>query len=440
MYFEPVTGANIKFGTAYFLLTGSTTFSFDYRANSASHGIKYAILLYDTTGAIIDSSGCYAGGCMNGASLSTESRTFNRNGWFKVEFRFERTGSGGSNPVLMLDSFRANVTSTASFLLDLDLDCNSSNVRGNNGNLDTFSYNTILVNNGPDTLFNNTASRILISYPISPPLNFDLINTPPNTSLDTATGSPNTAFWVINKIEVGQTLTLELQSYYSSPMIPFITLATSEVNDFIGSEIVDPISGNNFTSCPAMLLPITMLEFTANIEHNKPTLRWTTISEINNMGFEVYSSTDRINWNYLGFVDGIGNSNEYVNYQFIDSDNLLPITFYKLIQVDYDGKTEEFGPVRINIDNHLLASNIIVFPNPSSNGVVKIEFISNTLSNISNTEVNVYSITGQIVHQVSLDFTSTTLQSIDLSHLPKGQYILKLSNNKQVHTVKIILE
>jgi len=141
----------------------------------------------------------------------------------------------------------------------------------------------------------------------------------------------------------------------------------------------------------------------------------------------------------LNFVEGVGNSNEETNYRYSDHSPLSQTRFYKLIQVDFDGKTEEFGPIKINIDNHLIDKNISIFPNPS-NGVVKIEFISHTVSTISNTVVNVFSITGQMVHQTALDFNTTNLQSLDLSHLPKGQYILKLSNNEHVYTAKIVLE
>jgi hypothetical protein len=76
-------------------------------------------------------------------------------------------------------------------------------------------------------------------------------------------------------------------------------------------------------------------------------LRWRTLTESNNFGFNVERSTDRSTWNAIGFAAGHGTSSVANNYSYIDA---TPETersttlFYRLKQLDRDGR-EQFSPV-----------------------------------------------------------------------------------------------
>lgn len=89
-------------------------------------------------------------------------------------------------------------------------------------------------------------------------------------------------------------------------------------------------------------LPIELINFGALKEKNKIKVFWSTSSEINNDYFKLYKSTNAFNFDLIGLVKGKGNSNIINDYSFYDIDLKNELIYYKLIQVDYDGKEEEF--------------------------------------------------------------------------------------------------
>ena len=69
-------------------------------------------------------------------------------------------------------------------------------------------------------------------------------------------------------------------------------------------------------------VPVTWLYFTAEkINSNDVILDWSTASELNNSGFEVYKSFDRgVSFEQIGFVDGQGTTTEVSTCLYVDSD------------------------------------------------------------------------------------------------------------------------
>lgn len=79
-------------------------------------------------------------------------------------------------------------------------------------------------------------------------------------------------------------------------------------------------------------------------------------------------------------------------------------------------------------------SGIIVYPNPTPNGIVSIE----SKENIENSSLVVYNEKGQFVYSVSVPNLSER-RSVDLSHLSAGKYILKFSYGAFVETKSIVI-
>ena len=73
-------------------------------------------------------------------------------------------------------------------------------------------------------------------------------------------------------------------------------------------------------SCSSCItpLPIELLYFTGeyNVNNGFDELKWLTASESNNDRFEIYSSIDGEYWNFVGQVDGAGNSTENISYYY----------------------------------------------------------------------------------------------------------------------------
>ena len=96
-------------------------------------------------------------------------------------------------------------------------------------------------------------------------------------------------------------------------------------------------------------VPVELSAFSATLAGAEIRLNWTTESESGNAGFAVERSTNGASdWRELHFVPGAGDSTARRHYEYADSPGALlrqhPSLFYRLRQVDYDGR-QQYGPV-----------------------------------------------------------------------------------------------
>ena len=114
---------------------------------------------------------------------------------------------------------------------------------------------------------------------------------------------------------------------------------------------------------PAGVLPIELLNFNAECSDQDVELIWSTVSEINNDFFTIERSTDGIEFEEIGTVNGAGNSSNLLTYSFMDDYPLLATTYYRLKQTDFNGKFTYSDIVA----NECGKGNINVYPNPVEN-------------------------------------------------------------------------
>jgi hypothetical protein len=67
-------------------------------------------------------------------------------------------------------------------------------------------------------------------------------------------------------------------------------------------------------------------------------LTWSTSTEVNNKAFEIEKSTDGASYATIGKVKGAVNAAEEQEYRFMDVSAGQGITYYRLKQIDMDGK------------------------------------------------------------------------------------------------------
>ncbi|MCW3116556.1 MAG: hypothetical protein JWM28_638, partial [Chitinophagaceae bacterium] len=84
-----------------------------------------------------------------------------------------------------------------------------------------------------------------------------------------------------------------------------------------------------------------------------------------NKNFEIERSYDGTNFTYIGRVDGAGNSNADIQYKF-DDNNPPVLAYYRLKQIDIDGKFEYSNVVMIKRDN-IKPVFSVAFANPVHN-------------------------------------------------------------------------
>ncbi len=196
----------------------------------------------------------------------------------------------------------------------------------------------------------------------------------------------------------------------------------------------DPTGGSKNVSCPicgtdATSLPVELVQFSANANGNVVTLHWITASEINNNYFEVLKSADNQHFESVGKVNGAGNSNVMRNYSFEDDEPEKGVIYYKLTQVDFDGKTTLSKTVMVETSGK--TTSLKVYPNPVSSGE---EIILETGEGMKRVEI--YDISGSLVK--SLESNDKRIE-INSSGLAEGVYFIKLTLNQTVITKRIVI-
>lgn len=114
-------------------------------------------------------------------------------------------------------------------------------------------------------------------------------------------------------------------------------------------------------------LPVKFGEINAYLSIRLVTIEWETLSEINNDYFLVEKSNDLYTWKAISNVEGKGNSNEPVLYKEFDANPSNGINYYRIQQIDYDGKTT-FSKI-ISVSFSLSSQIVSLFPNPCSSQV-----------------------------------------------------------------------
>lgn len=104
-------------------------------------------------------------------------------------------------------------------------------------------------------------------------------------------------------------------------------------------------------------LPIELIEFDGYNKDNVNNLYWATASEINNDYYIIENSIDGYVWTTIGTMDGAGNSNTGIVYDFEHDTNRDTVNYYRLTQVDFDGQQETFKI--ISIDNRIKEKTLV---------------------------------------------------------------------------------
>jgi len=186
------------------------------------------------------------------------------------------------------------------------------------------------------------------------------------------------------------------------------------------------------------VLPIELSSFNAKYENNIVHVWWETMSEINNDYFTIERSTDGFSFEKVGIVQGAGNSTIQNDYTFDDVNPYSGVSFYRLIQTDYNGKFEVFDPVSVKSKGAIVDFEVLsVAPNPFSDQL-KVQY---SIQEEANLVFELYSLSGSlIVHKdVQTSQGSATFEFDQITDIPSGVYIIKiLSEGAVLYSNKVI--
>lgn len=195
---------------------------------------------------------------------------------------------------------------------------------------------------------------------------------------------------------------------------------------FDGSEIVyvDNLTING------SVLPTIVFNYNLRLENNNSIINWQTSSETNNSHFNIEWSRDGKEFSEIGRVEGHGTTRDVQNYSFIHENPAPGNNYYRLTQVDFDGRKESFPVKSVYFDSKSRDFNII--PTLVAD-MVKVEFDNP----VENGRILIYDMNGQMVKSCILAEGIDVFRT-DISELTPGQYIMKYVDNQQTSSKKFV--
>lgn len=182
-------------------------------------------------------------------------------------------------------------------------------------------------------------------------------------------------------------------------------------------------------------LPVELLYFDGEVlNENNVRLSWATATESNNQKFEIYRAFENANFEKITELNGIGYSSSEVEYSFLDEDLKNGQYYYRLKQIDFNGDSEVFNIIAVNI---LSSNNIEAYVHYNNHLLLTDEVILKLDGNIEGPEeFEVYNQSGQLIFS---DIISTSSKSIsDEIDYSRGVYIIKFKNEK-INSVRFII-
>ncbi|MBC7650586.1 MAG: T9SS type A sorting domain-containing protein, partial [Deinococcales bacterium] len=187
------------------------------------------------------------------------------------------------------------------------------------------------------------------------------------------------------------------------------------------------------------ILPVTWLSFVVEKAlNNVVNLQWMVTNQVNNDHYEVERSTNGVNFTNIGSVASNNTTQgSTVTYNFVDKQPISGTVYYRIKQVDKDGKYSYSIVQTITVSTNE-AALWQVYPTISTNGTSTALHLKRDVGKI---QVILTDVSGKIVYQVVNNTTSIgQLINIPLTNRSKGIYMLKIVTDKAQSTEKIIVQ
>jgi hypothetical protein len=232
--------------------------------------------------------------------------------------------------------------------------------------------------------------------------------------------TPGAADWATRRVGIGGSLINQ------GP----ITVAFRNINRYGNNIFID-----NVSIAKKVVLPLNIVSFNAYKQSEKAIkLDWKTTNEVNCRSFLLEKSVNGISFNNIQTVDAQnGFSN---NYSIVDNMPFLGANYYRLQQIDKDGKISYSNIILVNTKNGNF-NTVSLFPNPAKNNLT----LNITSASTGMADVNITDPLGRSVLQNKIDLSMGN-QSVllNLQTLKSGIYYISVTWNNEMITQKLIKE
>ena len=169
-------------------------------------------------------------------------------------------------------------------------------------------------------------------------------------------------------------------------------------------------------------LPVTLASFNVKKEGNTASLTWTTTAETNSDVFEVEHSVNGKTWLKRGSVNASGESLQSTSYSYTDALPENGVNLYRLKMIDKD---LTFAYSRIRNIEFVIVKRTSMYPNPVA------DRLTLDVDDISQVErIQLTDITGRPVFDKSRTATGNLSEKLDVSKLPSGMYVARITRSQ----------
>ncbi len=204
-----------------------------------------------------------------------------------------------------------------------------------------------------------------------------------------------------NGTQQGYSVTTSGKLYFeNSNLLIAVTDVSTPVS--IPVSIIQKITFSNSS------LPLRWVSFTLTNEKAQVKLNWKTENEVNTSHFIIERSVDGSTYESIGQV--AANNGTSSSYSFTDVSPKTGISYYRLKQIDADGKYVYSTVLTVN---RTTANTITLLPNPAS------DFIKINSTTAEKLSVKIYAADGKLM--ITGNYASG--EQISISKLTTGMYV-----------------
>lgn len=190
-------------------------------------------------------------------------------------------------------------------------------------------------------------------------------------------------------------------------------------------------------------LPVELVALkAAYLGQHRAEVTWSTASELNNDHFDIERSSDGYEFESISLIKGAGTSNDISDYSYVDEEVPSGTVYYRLKQVDFDGRYEYFNARPIDSRTSDSECELDVNPNPCM-GKCTVAFENCDNEENENVRFKVYDAMGNVVYfsmeksilNGQADFTLDAT-----NNLAPAVYIIRGETQEKAMDKKVIMQ
>lgn len=117
------------------------------------------------------------------------------------------------------------------------------------------------------------------------------------------------------------------------------------INNYAGGSSTFDITFGGTAGLDCAILPVELFSLGCNALADGIEINWHCNSETNNSHFILERTIDGVTFEFISRIEGAGTTSQPSSYTYLDLTAPSGVSYYRLIQVDYNGKATSYGPI-----------------------------------------------------------------------------------------------